>query len=363
MYLFRTLSILILAGGLLIPCCCGNSSSKTAGAADSSSVAGGTDSTGAVILPANLERSGSAMLLRYKFVKGDKFGLEITTIENVKLTRDTTTQQNKQTLTYRYVFEVIEALPDGAARLKATCLRVKFDGDYSDVRGRKKMSYDTDEKNSTDKQKLFGQYIAQHRIGLILDIDAMGTIRKVGNVTEVIKQLLGRDYATTAAATKAQLENDYADNVLKNALQLAFQKFDEAPVAVDSSWSIGWTGPIGWMQLRHNAVYTLKGFAQESEGRVAYVVVNLKSEYVGGKTVDTGEGTATIQQFDVGGSGSTRFNMDRGICLDRRMKQHIFARFFIEPPEELKKMAPDQAKNFSMTQDAIIENHISYFTP
>ncbi len=36
-------------------------------------------------------------------------------------------------------------------------------------------------------------------------------------------------------------------------------------------------------------------------------------------------------------------------------------KFYVEPPEELKKLVPDQAKDFWMTQDATVENTVERF--
>ncbi len=324
----------------------------------------GADSIDAgLTLPSNLERTGPGGPLRYRFTVGDRFGIQITTVESVRLTRDSIVQKNDQTLTYRYVFEVLESRADGSAKLQATCTRVIYHIDYGDVKGRKQMSYDTDENNSRDKEKVFAQYVAAYKVPLTVMIDAQGRITSVGNVEAAVTRLLGDDAKTTRQETKAQLAKDLSENSLKNTIQLGFLKLDEKEVPVDSSWTINWDGAIGFMRLKNHATYTLRGYTSSDQGRLAHVVISMVSQYVGGKTVDTGEGMATIQAFDVSGSGTSAFNVDQGRCADRHIRQRIFARFFIEAPAELKQMAPDQAKDFTMTQDAQIENRITVFTP
>ncbi len=309
--------------------------------------------------PSKLRGKGEEFDISLQFKKGDVFGFSIKTVEDVKFSRDSVTEHNKQTIQFDYKFEVIEPLPDGGARLKATCLAVKFDGNYQGEQGNRSMSYDSKIKYDRDKEKTFAQYNAPVNTPYEAVITGEGKVTEVSNVDNILKRLLLDDYKTTKLEAKQMLEREYGENSLKNIIQLAFQKFDRKPVKVDSNWNIIWSGKIGFMQVRNTATYTLMGYEAAAGGRIAHIRAKLKSEYLGQKTFDTGQGLATVEGFSIGGQGVSTFNLDSGKPVTRKMKQKLYAKFFIQPPEELKKMAPDQAKDFYMIQDAVIENEVT----
>lgn len=355
-------AVLPLALALALALTAGCSKGKTGGntAADSTAAAahGATaaaDTAGA----AALKGHGASIDMRLKFKKGQVFGYSIVTAQNVKTTQDSLVSRSKQTIRYDYEFKVLKALPDGGARLQATCRRVVFDGNYQTPKGEKKMHYDSGEKNDRDKNKEFAQYNATVHTPFELVLNGEAKVTEVDKVDGVVKNLMSDDYKTAKLTTKQAVAKDYSEHALKDVIQLAFQKVENRPVKVDSSWKLVWSGKMGYMDIRNTATYTLTGYEDTPQGRIAHIRANLLSEYLGERKLDTGQGTATVDSFKVGGNGETTFNVDTGKPVTRRMKQTLYVKFFIEPPAELKQQAPDQAHDFWMIQDAQIENTIT----
>jgi len=174
--------------------------------------------------------------------------------------------------------------------------------------------------------------------------------------------LMQEDYNTTEFKTKKLIERQYGESTLKNVIQLAFQKLENKQLRVDSSWYLNWTGNQGYLKLENKAKYTLQGFENTSAGRLAHIVVKMKSDYLGERKIDTGQGMATVDHFDITGSGTSTFNMDTGRSQSRKLHQNVSLKFFVEVPTELKQMAPDQAKDFWMVQNATVENVIEPLT-
>jgi hypothetical protein len=50
--------------------------------------------------------------------------------------------------------------------------------------------------------------------------------------------------------------------------------------------------------------------------------------------------------------------MDKMRVVSRALHQTIDTKFYIEPPDDLKKVAPEQGKNFWMIQEATVDNTI-----
>ena len=114
------------------------------------------------------------------------------------------------------------------------------------------------------------------------------------------------------------IARDYAETGIKAVLQLAFQKLAETPVGKDSSWSIIRPDRIGYLAVRNAATYTVRDIVKSPNGQVAHIDAAIKSDYVGKKVMDTGQGMATMNEFDVNGLGSTVFNLDFGRVRRRR---------------------------------------------
>jgi hypothetical protein len=180
----------------------------------------------------------------------------------------------------------------------------------------------------------------------------------VSKYDEVIKRLLGKEFNTIKQDARQKIAADFAEKGLKEILQTAFQKLEDRPVGVDSTWHHLWAGDLGFMKIKNDATYTLKGFSQGAHGKFAHISAVMTSKYIGSKRLDTGQGMATVEEFDVKGSGATIFDMAQGRADSRKLTQTIRVRFFIEPPDELKQAAPEQAKNFRITQNATVESTV-----
>ncbi len=335
-------------------CSCGGEAKNNA-KGDSTSV----DGSDGVELPANLERTDEPLTFSYALEKGEAFGYSITTTERVTITRDSLEENSTQIVTYRYKFEVLDVASDGEAVLQATCLGVEFDGQYKDVRGSRKMEYDSDKPNDASKEKMYARYNAMVNIPFEITLASTGKITSVNKLDAVMKKLLGEDYATIAHEAKTKLTSDFGNQVLKSTIQWAFQNFEPRPISVDSSWTMKWTGELGYLKLEHIATYTLKGISKTPMEENAHIVISMTSKYIGEKRMDTGQGMATVNAFDVKGSGTTTFDMRRRRSKARKLKQQIYVKFFVEMPEEVKQLAPDQAKDFWLVQKASIENVIA----
>lgn len=349
------LQISVLA--VLLAACAKQSSQSQS--ADSTATASSSGATGGgEPLPADIERTTDAVPLRMRFEKGASFGYAITVVQRVTLTRDTMVEKNLQEIRYRYRFRVLESLPDGSGRLEATCTAVSFRGEYGGAGTSRTLEYDSEKRNDASKEKLFAQYNAPVNTPYVMVVSSLGTITKVESVDAVLRRLMGDDYATTKMEAKQRLERELADQTLKGIVQMAFQKFEQRPIAPDSSWTITQDERLGYLSIRNHAAYTLRGFTSEGDGRRAHIDIHITSTYTGTKKVDTGQGMATLDEFSVDGRGRTVFDMTAGNPLKRSFTQRMRVRFFVEPPEELKKLVPDQAKDFWMTQDASVENTI-----
>ncbi|MBE0644121.1 MAG: hypothetical protein IH600_08575 [Bacteroidetes bacterium] len=298
------------------------------------------------------------VMLFYRMKPGDSFGYMIRNTEDVTVTQDTIDNINHQILSWWYRFEVLEVKPEGGARLRTTCDRVRFSGTYDGPGGKQKVTYDSQEKNSYDVEKRFAQYNAPVNTPFVIVIDKDGRISDVTELSEVIKNFLKDDYRTTKSNQMEGIARDYAETGLKSVLQLAFQKLAETPVGKDSSWTIVRPDRIGYMAVRNTAVYTVRDVVKSPSGKVAHIDAAINSMYVGDKKMDTGQGMATMNEFDVKGVGSTVFNLDHGRVQRRRLRTDVKVKMWVEPPEELKQLAPDQAHDFWYSQKASVENVI-----
>jgi hypothetical protein len=354
--LTRNLLVVFFAGCFLATIGCQRpSGAQSSVKGDSATVPAG--STG-IEIPKNLEKTGELVKLQFSFRKGDVFGYSISNFEKVKISRDTNTDVSDQKVVYRYKFEVLEPFAEGGARLQVTCMGVQFNGHYKDVSGSREMKYDSDMKNDRDKQKVFAQYNAPVNTPFEIVVDHDGKIAAVRNLDAVVRRYMGDDYNSTKAEQRRVVELNYGESGLKKIIQLAFQKVENKSLGIDSSWTIFLPESIGFLKIQNVATYTLKGFQKSVAGKLAHIAVHMKSEYVGAKKLDTGQGWATISGFNVEGKGTSVFNMDKMRVASRALRQTIYTKFYIEPPEELKKVAPDQAKNFFMVQEASVDNTI-----
>ena len=353
MQLRTALPLLVL---ISIIAACGKSGG---GAADSTRV---TQDSLVEGVPADLERGTGPEALVQRFAKGDAFGYSIKSVQDVTIKNDTVAEQSMQTVEYRYRFDVLESRADGSARVRATCLGVRFDGEYSGTGSKRTMHYDSKETNDASKEKMFMQYAAPLGTPYEAILTPQGKVESVSGTDAVIDRLLGSDKKTIAAEGVRRIAADYSENGLKNVLQQAFQKLPEYKVATDSTWTHTWAGSLGFLKLQNDAVYTMKGFQKTPLGRSAVITATMTSRYMGGKRIETGQGMATVDKFNVRGSGLTLFNVDTGRPATRKITQKVSAKFFIEPPAELKQAAPDQARDFWWSQEATIESVVSTIT-
>ncbi|MBN1448693.1 MAG: hypothetical protein JXA28_12245 [Bacteroidetes bacterium] len=311
----------------------------------------------------NAEERGSPIVLdtpvplRYTFRKGDRFGYRIATDQQVTQVSDTVKDSNHQVITYWYRFEVLEAGTGGGGRLRVLCDRVTYAHTQSTVGRERSMSYDSRADNTPEVDKLYAQYNAPVDTPFEIVVAGDGQIQRIEKLGDVIKNFLSDDYATTKSDYRQSLEQEYANTGLKQVLQLAFQKLPDAPVGKDSSWTIVRPEKLGYLEYRNDAVYRIREIVDAQSGRLAHIDAALTSIYTGGKTMDTGQGIATMDAFDVNGKGLTIFNMDAGRVRRRSLQTDVNVRLYVEPPQELKEMVPE-SRNFWWTQDAHVENSI-----
>lgn len=363
----RLTSMLLLSILLFAAAC--QSAKQDGGSADSTVAAAGEgDSTDPTEHITAEERGASVALdapvpLQYRFTKGDRFAFQITTDQNVKQARDTVEDINHQVIKYWYRFEVAEPRAKGGARLKVTCDRVTFALTQNTMGRERQMSYDSKAQNTDEVEKLYAQYNAPVDTPFEIVLEADGHISAVEKLGEVIKNFLRDDYETTKSDYRATIERDYAESGLKQVLQMAFQKLPDAPVGKDSTWTMVRPEKLGYLEFRNDAVYRIRDIVETPKGRLAHIRAQLTSMYTGSKKMDTGQGMATMDDFDVKGRGLTVFNLDAGRVRRRSLETNVHVRMYVEPPEELKEVAPDQARNFWWTQDAQVINTIEPYTP
>ncbi|MDH7516553.1 MAG: DUF6263 family protein [Bacteroidota bacterium] len=330
---------------------CGRSPQRAGGGTDSSTV-GDSSSVGGLVW------TGDTVRLVMRFAKGETFGYEITEKQRVEMARDSAVEKSAQTLSHAYRFEVLDVRPDGSARLRATCLHVRLDGDYSEPGGRKVMHYDSREKNEPAKEKMFARFNAPVNTPFEIVLTPEGRVSAVRAPDEIARRLLRDDYTKVSKEARDKIATSYTEDDLKGTIQKAFQKVEDKAVGVDSSWKHVWTGSIGYLKIRNEATYVLQGFRETPQGRIASIGGTLVSTYIGPDVLDTGQGNATVHEFRVEGTATTAFSLREGKPLSRSLVQKLSTRFYVEPPPELKQIAPDQAKNFWWTQRAVIENTI-----
>jgi hypothetical protein len=324
---------------------------------DSTATAASRDSL-SVELPRDLQRSDDKVSFVYQLKQGDMFGYSILVKEAVKVRRDTMDESNHQDIRYRYKFRVLEVGQDGAVRMEATCLRVTFTGEYLSAGSKRSMNFDSDEKNEPQKLQMFSRWNAPVNTPYEFTLSKFGVIESVDVTESILKRLMGNDYNTSKQKSRDMIRKDYDENGLKNILQLAFQRFDDRPIAVDSFWTQSWSGQLGFLKLQHTAYYTYKGFQPSRDGNIAHIAIRMQSRYVGSEKLDTGQGIATIGGFDVKGKGVTVFHHGEGRCASRRFNQSVFVKFFVEIPKELKEATQGQMKDFWLTENATVENVI-----
>jgi hypothetical protein len=327
-------------------------------AADSTTAGSARHDSLAVELPKNLQRSDEAIAFGYRFKQGDVFGYKIQVKEHVNITRDTADEKNHQDVEYSYKFRVIKVEQNGDARLEATCLRVRLTGEYVTPGSKRSMTFDSDEKNEPQKQAMFARWNAPVNLPYEVNITRLGEVLSVSGSEAIVKRLMGNDYATAKQKARDMVKNDFENNGLKTIVQLPFQRYNERPVAVDSSWTQSWTGALGFLKLQHTAYYTYKGFEQSADGNIAHIAIRMQSRYTGSDRLDTGQGIATMNGFDVKGSGQTVFHTGRGRCVTRRFNQSVFVKLWVEVPKELKEAAPGQVHDFWLTERATVEDII-----
>lgn len=299
------------------------------------------------------------VMLQYRMQPGDKFGYRIMNVEDVLLMQDTIENRNHQEVSWWYRFEVLEAAPAGGVRLRATCDRVLFEGRYKDPAGARTMRYDSDEDNAYDLVKQYAQYNAPVGAPFELTVEKDGRISNVGGLTEVIKNYLKDDFRTTKSNQIEAITRDYAETGIKAVLQLAFQKVADDPVAKDSAWTLVAPDRLGYLAMRNVAQYKVRDIVASPLGTVAHIDVKLKKSYTGKKTVDTGQGMATMSEFDAEGQGSTVFNIDRGRLQRRRLRNTVDVKMWVEIPPELKEMTrgtPQEMHDFWWTLEGRTEN-------
>jgi hypothetical protein len=297
--------------------------------------------------------------LLYRFTPDDAFGFVFSSIQHVRMFRDSTEDENNyQELRHWYRFEVLEAGPTGGGRLRAICDRVTFKGKYTSAGKSGDIDYDSDAENSYDIEKRFAEHNAAVNAPFEITVQPDGRISNVDKLDGVVKNYLRDDYRTTKKQDIEGIKRAIADAKLKAVLQLAFQKLADRPVGKDSSWRIVHPEVLGYLAKEDVAVYTVRDIVTSPKGRVAHIDVRIDSKYKGDNSFDTGQGMATMDTFDVTAKGLTVFNMQHGRLQRRNLRTDIHVRMYIEPPEELKKLAPEQGQNFWWVQKAYTEDRI-----
>lgn len=303
--------------------------------------------------PKDLQPVGSATMIKFIFKKGETFGYKVHTITHVEEQTDSIKQINDQTIQYTYKFEVLEANQEGGGKLKATCTAISFHGKY----GNHEMSYNSDTPPDKKQEKMFAQYNAPLNMPFEIDVNSEGTVTNVAKVDKIIERLMGNDYKTAKADAKKQVAEDYGNNALKDVIQLAFQKLSDKPVADENSWNITWTGAIGFLKVKNVATYTLQGVKISGNEKLAHIGIQMKSMYVGPPKLETGQGEATISQFDIRGTGSTQFDLIRNRTFKRTMQQILQTKLVVDPPKELKEQVPGM-KLIHISQNATISTTV-----
>jgi hypothetical protein len=301
------------------------------------------------------------MMLNYRFSKGERFGYRISKDEQVTMLQDSVAEDKHQVVTYWYTFTVLDAFDIGGARLLAECDRVQFSGTYNSPAGKREMTYDSDADNPHEIEKLYTQYNAPVNSPFEVLVAPDGRIADIDNLDEVIRNYLKDDYATTKKDQLELIKQDYAETGLFNVLQMMFQKLPETQVSVDSTWTLVRPERFGYLSIRNEAVYAVKDITRTSNGDLVHITARITSTYTGKKTVDTGQGMATMSDFDVKGSGRSSYNLQKGRIHRRELRNRIFVKMFIELPAELKRLAPDQ-KDFWWTQRATVVDTIEPWT-
>ena len=225
------------------------------------------------------------------------------------------------------------------------------------------MDYDSDAENSYDVEKRFAEHNAPVGAPFEIVVEGQGRISAVDKLDEVVKNYLRDDFGTTRSQDLAGIKQTLADQKLKPTLQLAFQNLSEGPLARDSSWTLTRLEHLGYLSYRSTGVYTVQDIVESATGRLMHVDYDMTSRYVGKKKVDTGQGIATMETFDVTGGGLTVFNMQRGRVQRRKLRTDVNVRMYVEPPEELKQVAPQDAQNFWWITKAFTEDIIEPYTP
>ncbi|HOJ05528.1 MAG TPA: DUF6263 family protein [Bacteroidota bacterium] len=304
--------------------------------------------------------------LAYRFSKGDSFGFRVSSTQKLAMRKDTAgtsfeRENNEQELTYWYMFEVLEAFPEGGGRLRATCDRVLFKGSYEGPQGKRDMAYDSQVKNTYDIEKLYAQYNAPVGAPYEITVSKDGRVASINNMDAVVRNFLKDDFATTKSNQIDIIKRDYAESGLKSHVQLMFQSLPDKPLAVDSSWTLVVPGKQGYLQIRNDATYTLASVVKTDLGTLAQITGRIKSSYTGPRTMDTGQGMATIEEFNIKGSTRTALNTDKGRVHRRALSNSVRVRMFIEPPEELKRMMPEM-RDFWWVQDASTQDTVEPYS-
>lgn len=359
----RLTSTLFLSILLTVAAC--QSAKQENGAADSTTAA--ADSAEATEHIAEEERGASVELdaplpLRYAFRTGDSFSFLIVTDQQVMQTQDTLEDINHQVIKYWYRFDVLEPGAGGGGRLRVTCDRVSFTLEQSTAGREREMAYDSRAENTDEVEKLYAQYNAPVDTPFEIVVEADGRISSVENLGEVIKNFLRDDYETTKSEYRETIERDYAETGLKQILQLAFQKLPEKPIGKDSTWTMVRPEKLGYLEYRNDAVYHIRDIVASPKGKLVHIDAQLTSMYTGSKKMDTGQGIATMDSFDVEGKGLTVFNLDAGRVRRRSLQTDVHVRMYVEPPDELKELAPQQARNFWWTQKASVKTTVEPYT-
>jgi len=290
----------------------------------------------------------------YRFSSGDSFGYKIHIVENVLQTRATIEEKNEQEVVYWYALDVVEAYPTGGGRLRATCDRVSFRHTSSDGKDTREMTYDTDAENPHDVEKQFSRFNAPVNTPFEMVVDSDGRIALIDNMDDVIRKYLSDDYATTKSDQLALIQRDYAETSIRSVLQHAFQKLPETPVGIDSSWVVVQSEKFGYLSVRNDGKYTVTDVTNTSHGMLMHIDVRLTSTHTGPRVMDTGQGIATMDTFDVQAVGRTTLNLDKGRIHRRTMKNTVYVKLWVEQPEETKRMFPDEMQDFWWVQDASI---------
>ncbi|MDT8324040.1 MAG: hypothetical protein RRA94_08020 [Bacteroidota bacterium] len=303
--------------------------------------------------------------LSYFFSEGERFGYLISSTQHVRMFRDSTEDENNyQELRHWYRFEVLSARPGGGGRLRVHCDRVTFAGRYGSAGKSGEVAYDSDDNNSYDVEKRFAEHNAPVNAPFEITVEPDGRISGVDQLDGVVKNYLRDDYRSTRQRDLEAIKGAIADAKLKAVLQLAFQKLPEWPVGKDSTWRLIHPETLGYLAKEDIATYTVRDIVSSPRGRLAHIDVDIESRYKGDKTFDTGQGMATMETFDVTAGGLTVFNMQHGRLQRRSLRTDVHVRMYIETPEDLKKVAPNdpQSQNFWWMQKAFTEDRIEPYT-